>query len=125
MEQKWEFIKHTTPTKLSFTGIHTTGIFITITITSYYINQHVGVFDIDKDDEEKNLYINRMVNIGVSVTKEQFEEVSNFYNDYIPRFMDGTFNRDEIRKFINERNYAEKKNRADWFDDEGRYSLDF
>lgn len=125
MEQKWEFIKHTSPTKISYTGIHTTGIFITITITSYYINKNVGVFDIEKDENDKQVYINRLVDIGVSTTKEQWDEVHKYFEELQHNFMDGSFKRDEIRKFINERNYVKEESKSDWYDDQGRYYMDF
>ena len=123
--EKWEYIKHTTPRKIAFTAIHTTGIFMTVTITSYFINQQAGMFDIEKNVDEKQMYIDRIVAIGVSVTKEEFFEVQEFYADNVTEFINGNIDRNKLRIFMNERNYIKEDVKDEWLDDQGRYMMDF
>lgn len=121
---KWKFIKHVRYNELSYLAIHICGIFTRITIRSTHMSQMYGVFEIEKNELEKECYIQRMVDVGEEVKEEEYKEIEKFYIEKIENFMGGNIPTKEINELIKKYNKYNKIPDID-VDINGNYEINF
>ena len=122
----FRYIKHVSHNEISFLAINENGRFCRVTINKDRIDQIVGIFDADMDDDRRLLYINRMIAVGSEISGEDFEEVQNFYSKNTARMLFGELTKEELVQMIQKHNVGDNKKVEEVkVDKNGNFEIDF
>lgn len=119
-----KYCKHTKYNEISFLAIEMSGRFCRITIKYDHINQLIGMYDKDRNENDKSSYIQRMIDVGSEVTQEEFKEIADFYAKNTSRMLNGELKEKELKELIKKHNLHENKAEI-IVGIKGNYKLDF
>ncbi len=104
----WYF-KHVHANRISYWCVKGDGMFVNVTVTTRSISQQISRFDDDETEEDRKLWIEKMVDVGEEIEAEEWIIVQDWYARNGARMFNNEISYEELRKFINERNVKRKK----------------
>lgn len=119
------YIKNVKPNEVSVKAISYEGYYCMVTVTPNSINQLVGRFGADKDDEYRNIFVNRMLQVWSKIDAEEFEVVQNFYAKNGSKMFFGDLNKKELNKIINEHSILKEVKDQNLDSEFGQIQLEF